>query len=153
MGNIPTRTLLARASQAYHTVEGHSIDEEYWASLLVPLWWRMTKNLWQSYSPCRKVASIIMYQIYYQVRKRYASFKKENSCLLPHHHCLFLQWSLAQCLQASYNYITCWLCPVEEAKTKFSGGVFMENLWTILPVLQDPFQGLCTKNSFYSGPA
>jgi len=51
-----------------------------------------------------------------QVRQHYQSYEVDNTYVLVCHRYLFASRTLNQRLSLSYDYTTCWLCSVEEAR-------------------------------------
>jgi hypothetical protein len=91
--------------------------------LFIMALWRYTKNVWKfrnqivQGSALEESAKIAMATLSEEVTNHYRAFKADTNYVLPRHEHLFPQWSLQQLLALSYNYITCWVQSVKEARS------------------------------------
>jgi hypothetical protein len=62
-------------------------------------------------------ANIVLNNLRGEVTSHYQHYSENNSYVLPRHAYLFLDITLSQRLACSYDYISCWLRSVTEART------------------------------------
>jgi len=93
-----------------------------WGSNLVTALWQFTKSLWMHRnnmvhgSSAEEAARRILIGLQERVRQHYDSFTADNSYVLARHRHLFLSRTQDQRLSMSYDFLTCWLRSVDEAR-------------------------------------
>ncbi len=119
MGRISKKW--AAAYKALHPESSH--NPTYWSSLLVTILWNFTKAMWKNRNEIvhgasvGEAAALTMNRLHEQVQHHYAQFEDLSHYVLPRHSHLFTQRPLDDRLKMSYDYISCWLRSVDEARS------------------------------------
>jgi hypothetical protein len=98
------------------------VKKDNWSVHFISLIWDFTRTLWNNRnqiiygSTTDEAVSHQMSILHSKVRNLYQQYHEDHQIILPRHAYLFTHRSLEQCLNMSYDSITCWLRSVDESR-------------------------------------
>jgi hypothetical protein len=131
-----------------------------WGSNLVYALWQFTKSMWAHRNAIvhgidsEEAATRILTGLRDQVHQHYQSFSVDAGYVLVRHQYLFTSRTLEQRLSMSYDYVTCWLRSVEEARAQLSTHIAAQKIvanrfFGTHPFPQETFAELSSSDSDY----
>jgi hypothetical protein len=103
------------------TPSSNNISRQLWISSTISLLWKYMCTLWSHWNTIvhgatsEEQANTLLKGLQTTTTDYYHQFQDNQSFLLPHHHYLFTDRTLEQCLHHSYDQLACWLRSVSEA--------------------------------------
>jgi hypothetical protein len=113
------------------------LNGQQWGSLLITALWQFTRSMWRHRNElvhgadAAANAQRILTSLRDQVCQHYQAYQLDPGYVLSRHMHLFTSRSLERRLQMSYDYVTCWLQSVDEARQQLANHIETQRMAAI----------------------